>query len=230
MRTLAVDTATGVCGIGLSVDGHPLLELIMNQGLTHTKVLMEGVRCILALAKWELSDLDALAVTRGPGSFTGLRIGISTMKGLARALDKPLVGVSSLEVLARQAPEGYPLICPMIDARRKEVYWSLYRRFEDGLKRTHAEQAGRAADAADRVEEPCLFIGNGATLYAPSIRERKQDAAFMTEAALNALRPGVVATLASNRMAKGFREEISQFRPVYLRKSDAELGSQAEEP
>ena len=230
MRTLAVDTATEVCGIGLSVDGRPQLELIIDQGVTHTKVLMEGVRSILALAQWELSDLNALAVVRGPGSFTGLRIGISTMKGLASALDKPLVGISSLEVLAHQAPEGYPLVCPMIDARRKEVYWSLYRRSEDGLEHAYAEQAGRAAYAADRVDAPCLFIGNGAMLYASLIRERRQDAAFMAEAALNAIRPGLVATLASNRIAEGFREEIDQFGPVYLRKSDAELGRQADSP
>lgn len=222
MRILAVDTATEVCGIGLSADGRSRLELIINQGMTHTKVLMEGIRTILALAKWELTELDALAVARGPGSFTGLRIGISTMKGIARSLDKPLVGVSSLEVLARQAPQGHPLVCPMIDARRKEVYWSLYRQSEDGLTQIHPEQAGSAIDALDQVDGQCLFIGNGAALYAPVINKRHQDAVFMTETTLNAPRPGLVAVLATKLMVTDGGEDIAHFKPVYLRKSDAE--------
>ena len=222
MRILAVDTATEVCGIGLSADGQSRLELVFSRGMTHTKVLMEGIHTILSLAKWEPTELDALAVTRGPGSFTGLRIGISTMKGIARSLDKPLVGVSSLEVLARQAPQGQPLVCPMIDARRKEVYWSLYRQSEDGLMQTHPEQAGSAIDALDQVDGRCLFIGNGAVLYAPVINRQRQDAVFMGETELNAPRPSIVAVLARELMAKGLCEDIALFKPVYLRKSDAE--------
>jgi tRNA threonylcarbamoyladenosine biosynthesis protein TsaB len=224
MRILAVDTATEICGIGLSADGRSRMELILDQGMTHTKVLMEGIHALLALAETAPSDLDALAVTRGPGSFTGLRIGISAMKGMAHALGIPLLGVSSLEVLARQAPEGDTLVCPMIDARRREVYWSLYRRSEEGLKQVHPERVGPADDALDEVDAPCLFIGNGARLYTAMLKERRQDAVFMAEIALNIPRPALVASLAEKRMTAGQQEDILQFRPVYLRESDAELG------
>lgn len=223
MRILAVDTATEVCGIGLAADGRSQLELIINQGITHTKILMEGIHSALALAQWHLTDLDALAVTCGPGSFTGLRIGVSTMKGIARALDLRLVGVSSLDVLARQAPEGNPLVCPMIDARRREVYWSMYRRVDHGLQRVSPEQVGPAVEALDRVSAPCLFIGNGARLYAATIRECIGDKAlFVAEGPLNALRPCLVAELAAALVKEGAHGEIASVNPVYLRKSDAE--------
>lgn len=228
MRILSVDTATEVCGIGLAVDGRSQLESIIDQGMTHTKILMEGIHNALSSAQWSPADLDALAVTRGPGSFTGLRIGISTMKGLARALDIPLVGVSSLEVLAHQAWEGHPLVCPMIDARRREVYWSLYRRSKNSLIQVHPEKAGPADDVLHQIDAPCLFIGNGAILYAAAIKERIQDEAFfVSEAALNAPRPGFVAQLATPLVAKRAYEDIAHFKPVYLRKSDAELSKDA---
>ena len=223
MRMLSVDTATDVCGLGLSVGGCSKLELMLTQKLTHATILLEGIRNALALAKWDLAELDALAVTRGPGSFTGLRIGISTMKGIALALDKPLIGVSSLEVLAHQAPQGFPLVCPMIDARRKEVYWSLYRRSESGLELAQPEQAGSVSEATGHIDAPCLFIGSGAALYAPKLKEQWEESAFLKGAELNAPRPGVIAHLAAVRMEQGLLEDIRQFKPVYLRKADAQL-------
>lgn len=223
MRMLCVDTSTEVCGIGLAVDGRCQLEMMLSPGLTHTRVLMEGIRTAMALLRWETTELDAVAVTRGPGSFTGLRIGISAVKGLAFALGKPLIGVSSLEVLAHQAPEGYPAVCPMIDARRKEVYWSLFHRTDHGLQRVCEERAGAAADAAGRVAGRCLFIGNGALLYAKELKARCPDAEVAGATELNMPRPSVVARLAAMQMAKGTIEDVHGFRPVYLRRSDAEI-------
>jgi len=224
MKMLCVDTATEVCGIGLAVDGRCELEVMLTSGLTHTKVLMEGIQTAMALLGWETTELDAVAVTRGPGSFTGLRIGISAVKGLAFALGKPLIGVSSLEVLAHQAPDGYPVVCPIIDARRKEVYWSLFHRTDQGLQRVCEERAGAAADAAGQAADRCFFIGNGALLYAKELKARCPDAGFAGAAELNMPRPAVVARLAGRRMAAGLIEDVRSFRPVYLRKSDAEIG------
>ena len=116
MRLLALDTATETCGIALLVDGGIQAELNFFHGQTHAKHLMSGVEAVLELTGVPLNDIDGFAVTRGPGSFTGLRIGISTVKGLALAMGKPVVGISSLDVLARQADNSQEWICPMIDA------------------------------------------------------------------------------------------------------------------
>ncbi|MFZ1984101.1 MAG: tRNA (adenosine(37)-N6)-threonylcarbamoyltransferase complex dimerization subunit type 1 TsaB [Desulfatitalea sp.] len=224
MRILAVDTATEVCGLALFVNGQVMAERSIAQGVTHSKVLMEALSTLLQEAGLDMATLDGLAVTRGPGSFTGLRIGISTVKGLVLATGKPLVGVSTLAVLAHQAPGGTPWVCPMIDARRKEVYWSLYRRQGDNLLRMLPEQAGSVVDAVNQLgREPCLFIGNGAQLYAAVIGERLARTARLADAGLHALQPGMVARLGAQRLAQGHRDDVRRFIPVYLRPSDAQV-------
>lgn len=224
MRILAVDTATEVCGLALFVNGQVKAERSIAQGVTHTKLLMGALSALLQEAGMDIAALDGLAVTRGPGSFTGLRIGISTVKGLALATGKPLVGVSTLAVLAHQAPGGTSWVCPMIDARRKEVYWSLYRRQGDDLLRMLPEQAGSVVDAVTQLgREPCLFIGNGAQLYAAVIGERLAQTAQLADARLHALQPGMVARLGAQCLAQGHRDDVHRFVPVYLRPSDARI-------
>lgn len=224
MRILVVDTATEVCGVAVSVDGRLVAELIMDQGTTHTQVLMDNVRAALHQANLEVGMLDAFGVTRGPGSFTGLRIGVSTVKGLAAATGKPLAGVSTLAVLAHQAGQGPDSVCPMIDARRGQVYWSVYHRQDGGLERTVGERAGSAGEVAQFINGPCLFIGNGARLYAKVLQERLKHPAVFAGAEEHAVRPGILAQLALHRIEQGLYEDLHRFTPVYLRKSDAELG------
>lgn len=221
MHILAVDTATEVCGVAVAADGHVLAALAVSRGRTHTRVLMEGIRAVLDIVRLDMGMVDAFAVTQGPGSFTGLRIGISTVKGLALATQKPLVGVSTLSVLAHQAPEGTPWVCPMIDARRQQVYWSLYRRRGNDLVRVLPEQVGAPPDVAAHVDGPCLFIGNGAHLHGPMLRERLADWALWAGAETNTILPAAVVRLAWRRLQQGAQEDVHRFAPVYLRKPDA---------
>lgn len=227
MRLLALDTATENCGIGLAVDGRMQVELGLAHGQTHARHLMAGVKAVLELAGIRLRDLDAFAVTCGPGSFTGLRIGISTVKGMALALGKPMAGVSTLAVLAHQAdgPEG--LICPMIDARRREVYWSLYRKTTNGIEPVEPEQVGPAARAAEKIDGPCMFMGNGALVYRDVLENHLSHPAQWGSASNSALRIAWVARLAWQRLEMGESDDVRGLSPVYLRKSDAEINAVA---
>jgi tRNA threonylcarbamoyladenosine biosynthesis protein TsaB len=220
---LAVDTATEICGIALVVDGRVHAELILSRGITHTQSVLSATDAVLAITGLKTGDLDAYAVTRGPGSFTGLRIGISTVKGLAFATAKPMVGISSLAVLAHQAPGSADLVCPMMDARRNEVYWTLYRRGNDGMKAIMAERVGPATGIVGAVQEACQFIGNGVPSYRSVIQSALNYPAQWAGSELNSLRPAVLARLAWQRFEAGDTDDPRTFEPVYLRKSDAEL-------
>lgn len=220
---LAVDTATEICGVALAVDGRVKAELILNNGVTHTQSIMAAIETVLDMTGMEIGSIDAYAVTRGPGGFTGLRIGISTVKGLSLATGKPMVGVSSLEVLAHQASADAGLICPMMDARRNELYWTLYQREGTDTRSVLAEQVGPAADMAEKIDRPCYFIGNGVAQYRSTIEERLTKPARWAKHELNGIRPSVLAQLALQRFSEGKIDDVRNFTPVYLRKSDAEL-------
>ena len=226
MRILALDTATEVCGLALWTNGQVQAERSITQGLTHTKVLMQALQELLQESGTQVSDLDAWVVTQGPGSFTGLRIGISAGKGLALATGKPLVGVSTLSVLAHQAQAQAAWICPMIDARRHQVYWSLFRRQGDDLVPVLPERAGSVEEALTLIDDqgPCLFIGNGARLYSGMIQARLGEKALAADA-LHDLQPGMVACLGSRRLTQGAAESLHRFTPVYLRSADAQMPS-----
>lgn len=222
-RLLAVDTATQSCGVAILADGLLHTELILSHGGTHTKQVLAAVDAVLNLEGSTLAQIDAFAVTRGPGSFTGLRIGISTVKGLALATGKPIIGISSLDVLAHQAVGDAACVCPMIDARRNEIYWCVYRRAGDKLVASSEEQVGPVDKLARQIEGPCVFIGNAVPQYAVQLAELVNQAIQWNSEANHAIRPAVLARLAWQRFQKDDADDTGCFSPVYLRKSDAEM-------
>ncbi len=221
-KLLAVDTATEICGVAIIADGCIQAELSLYRGGTHTKHILTAIDAVLSLSGVGLFDIDAFAVTRGPGSFTGLRIGISTMKGLAFSTGKPIVGVSSLDLLAHQAGGESALVCPMIDARRNEIYWCVYRRKGDALTRLSGEHVGSIENLAGQIDGACMFIGNAAPLYASQLARLVKHAIQWPAAINNAIRPAVLAHLAWQRFQRGHVDDVETFVPVYIRKSDAE--------
>lgn len=226
-RMLAVDTATEIGGVALIVDGQVRSELILNQRVTHSRSIMAAIDAVLNLNHMDIQQIDAYAATRGPGSFTGLRIGISTVKGLAMAAAKPLVGISSLAVLAHQAPPMSDLVCPIMDARRNEVYWSLYQRDGKGhLNAVMDEQVGPVSTVVEAIDRNCCFIGNGLSPYRDVIERAFTEPMQWADHMSNGIRPSVLAKLAWQRMADGGNDDIRTFSPVYLRKSDAEMSRQ----
>jgi tRNA threonylcarbamoyladenosine biosynthesis protein TsaB len=223
MRILAIDTATDVCGLALAEDDRLELEVSMAHGQTHAKFLMKAVEQMLALSGWDLADIDGFVVSKGPGSFTGLRIGISTVKGLVMAAGKLMVGVSTLEVLAHQVAGMSEWVCPMLDARRHEVYWSLYRLEGQALVKVAPEKVGPVEEVIPALPGPCTFIGNGSCLYREKIRHALKNSSVWAPDGLHGIRPGVLAQRGWRRLQSGQVEDVRSFGPTYIRKSDAEL-------
>ena len=223
MRILAVDTATTSCSVAIVDKTSLLSEFTLAKEETHSKHLMDMIKAALRMSGLNFSDLDGFAVTRGPGSFTGLRIGISTIKGLAVASEKPVVGVSSLETLALQVSYSRDLICPILDARRGEVYFSRYRFLNGHLKKQTKERVAPPDQAVEDLNESCLFVGNGALLYKEMILEKMGELASFAPLIQNTIRASTMAYLSMAKFENNDTDDIEKILPYYIRKSDAEL-------
>ena len=223
MKLLAVDTATPSCSVAVSENGSLLAEINVNNRQTHSRHLNVMIRQAVELAGITYADVEGFAVTQGPGSFTGLRIGMSAVKGLAAAYDRPIVGIPTLEALALQIDVSEGLICPMIDARRGEIYFAGFCINNGILKQKLPTQVGGLKKILDDLQLPCTFVGNGAVLYQKEIIDVMQDRARFAAAGLNNIRAGTVARLGHQRILEGDVDDIATLVPTYLRKSDAEL-------
>jgi tRNA threonylcarbamoyladenosine biosynthesis protein TsaB len=223
MRILALDTATESCSVAIVEDQTLLAEVTEANRQTHARYLMDLIRTALLMARVELKDIEGIAVSRGPGSFTGLRIGIGTAKGLAEALGKPLVGVSSLKALALQAGVVSQLIFALIDARRGEVYYAAYHQEHGSLVDVVEESVGPPAAALEKVVAPCLFIGNGAMRYKSFFAGRLGAMPGVAWAPENIIRAAAVARLGHERLCNGDFDDVAAFAPLYLRPSDAQV-------
>ncbi len=223
MKILSVDTSTTSCSVAIVDKESLVVEITNNRRQTHSKHLMDMINMVIGLSGLGLSDVDGFAVTRGPGTFTGLRIGVSSVKGLAVASGKPVVGVSSLDALALQASTYSNLICPLLDARRGEVYFSRYR-FQDGyLKKEIKEQALSPEDAVRGLNEPCMFLGNGAILYKKILLRKLGASAAFAPPFQNTIRASTVAHLSLDRFLKKDTDDAASLVPYYIRKPDAIL-------
>ena len=223
MKVLAVDTATNSCSVALTDNGLVSAELTTLKDQTHSKHLMELIDSVFEIAGVGVREMDGFAVTIGPGSFTGLRIGISTIKGLAHAVGKPVVGISSLKALAWQCADKKHLIYPFLDARRGEVYWATYRFEGAHLVQKEPERATAPEAALDHIKNPCVFIGNGAQLYRQQIKAKLGSFAHFAPKDNDILRASSIAFLSIERFNAGDIDEAAGLMPHYIRKSDAEL-------
>lgn len=229
MRILSVDTATVSCCVGILDDDRVLAEVTNEKRQTHSRHLMTMIDAALGMAGLRIDELDAFGVTRGPGSFTGVRIGVSTVQGLARGISKPVVGVSSLEALAHQSRSDQYLICPMMDARRGEVYTSLYRSEKQGLNRLIEETVCSPDYLARQIDGACLLVGNGSSTYREVIRGMLGDRAVFAAPALNRVRAETVGRLALQTIRNAEQDVSDLLVPHYIRPSDAETNQSKKE-
>lgn len=225
MILLAFDTATESCSVALTENSRLLAEINLVNTETHSRHLARLIHDVCRLAGIELGRIDGYAVTRGPGSFTGLRIGISTAIGLSQASGKPLAGVSTLHTLAAQATAPSQSVCSMIDARRGEVYFSLFKRAKHHLKTQLPEQVSKVQDAIETIDGPCIFVGSGAAHYRAEISDRMGEAAQFASEINNIIRAATVAALAQEQLMRGETDDVMHFTPTYLRKSDAQINT-----
>ncbi len=197
---------------------------------THANQLWKIIFFLLEQAEWDLPDIDLWAVTIGPGSFTGLRIGIATIKGLALATEKPIVGISTLEALAFSFPYCPHLICPTIDARKKEVFCATFRSDPQGKINPVGEPRNIKPQAlVQEIKEPVLLVGNGARLYQDFFKESLGPLALFPEPHLHLIPPIALGLLAGVRFQQGLSSSPEEIRLLYIRPSDAQCakGSKA---
>ena len=223
MKILAADTSTRTCSVALIQNDALIAETTTGMRETHSKHLMDMIDQLLTQARLDINALDALAVVKGPGSFTGLRIGISTVKGLAAATGIPVYGISALEALAWQCKGYATRIYPMIDARRDEVYTAGYRVTDKGLDKQMAEQVGAPDKVVKAMETPCLCIGTGALLYRELLEAHLGSDVASAPAMRHHVQASSVAYLAWQKIEQGGLDKNDQITPDYLRKSDAEI-------
>ena len=220
MLILAFESSAKAASAALVRDGKLLSQYSQCSGLTHSRTLLPMGEDMLKNAELSMSDADLLAVAHGPGSFTGVRIGVSMVKGLAWALDKPCVGVSTLEAMAWHGLAAGGLICPVMDARRSQVYNALVR-IEDGRPvRLTADRPLSLAELAEELRalnERAFLVGDGAELTEVFLREQGIDCVLAPEN-LRMQDAWGVAMAAADKTPGGPDELL----PVYLRLSQAE--------
>jgi tRNA threonylcarbamoyladenosine biosynthesis protein TsaB len=222
MRLLALETATLAGGAALLDDGCLVGESRLNIALTHSERLMLIVDRLLHECGWEAASLDGLAVSIGPGSFTGLRVGAATAKGLALALEVPVAPVPTLDALAATLPFANAPVCPLIDARKNEVYCSLYRWTGAAMEREWEYLALPPEAAAARLPEPVIVLGDGVAACRPYLAGRG-DGLREADAVRSLPSPAAVGALGHAILAAGGGIPAERLAPLYLRPSEAEL-------
>lgn len=218
MKILAVDTSGPVCGVAVAEDQHILSEMTVLNKRTHSTNLMPMIEEVLQAAGMTLADMDRIVAVVGPGSFTGIRIGVSTVKGLAHGAGKPCIGVDALEALALSAGDFDGLVCPIQDARAGQVYGAVFRNGERLMEDTPI----KLEDYVEQLKtlgERYLFTGDGMDVHRGRLTELLGDRACFPEAHLNHLRPSAVAVLG---MKAEKTEDYLSLMPNYLRAPNAE--------
>ena len=229
MKVLAIDSSGLVATVAVVEDNELLAEYTTNYKKTHSQTLLPMLEHVKEMIDLDLNTVDYLAVAAGPGSFTGLRIGSATVKGLGLALNKPVVEVPTLEGLAYNLCGTGHLVCPLMDARRNQVYTGIYE-FEaeehTWQMKTVKEQC--AVDVAEIIEEcnklgrPVIFLGDGVPVYEAKIVELCQVPYTFAPAGMNRQRAAAVAALAVKYAGEGKVVSAAEHAPEYLRKSQAE--------
>jgi tRNA threonylcarbamoyladenosine biosynthesis protein TsaB len=239
MRVLGIDTATATASVALVENGTIVADECYSQtscspeskinrpNAGHAEIILPLIESVLAVARCSFVNVDAMAVSIGPGSFTGLRIGLSTVKGIAYRWQHPVAGVSTLWANAARVTGFVGVVCSLFDARKKEVYVSFFRRSADALTRLTEDRLAPLSSVLDQARNLAggaagLFIGDGATRYEDMIRDSlgKQSRCCAGEGYPSIA--SAVARLGEERLQSSGGDFLSEMAPVYLRLSEAE--------
>lgn len=224
MRILAFETSAKAASVALTENGKLMGECYQNTGMTHSQTLMVMAQDLLRQCGWDISSLDGLAVAEGPGSFTGVRIGMAAAKGMAWGAELPCYGVSTLEAMAVSfgAWQGY--VCPVMDARRAQVYNALFHAERGQLRRVTPDRAISLSELAEEIKnlaEPIFLVGDGSILCYNTLLETVPGLVLPPEHRMHQRAAGVA--LAAERIAAaGNAGDAASLVPNYLRLSQAE--------
>ncbi|HBG20265.1 MAG TPA: tRNA (adenosine(37)-N6)-threonylcarbamoyltransferase complex dimerization subunit type 1 TsaB [Desulfobulbaceae bacterium] len=224
---LSIDTATPCSSVALTLgtrqDGRVVAAFSLTGKVTHSRRLLSVIDLLMVETARTWQDIDGIAISIGPGSFTGLRIGMATAKGLAAAAGKILIGISTLDALASKCVSD-KLICAVLDARKKEVYAAFYRLGDDGLVARVSEQAVlQPQELAAQVTEPVIMVGDGALVYGDFFRTLLGERVMLAPAQLHEPSAASLGLLAGEKLLRGELLDLAEGVPTYIRSSDAEL-------
>lgn len=223
MKILTLDTSGPVAGAALMENGVITHEVTASHGLTHSQTAMVMVDQCLDAAGLTAKDIDLFAAVAGPGSFTGVRIGVCAVRALAHAWNKPALSVDSLETLAMNGFGFHGIICPILDARRGQVYCAAFR-FEEGKlpQRVLNDDAMALGDFLDKLpqNEKLLFLGDGLKVHFPAISKKLGERAIAAPAHMAYLRAAAACEIAANRAEEA--KDCKELLPIYLRAPQAE--------
>lgn len=224
MKILGLDTSTMMTTCAVMEDDMLLGEFSLSLDMSHSEALVPMIGELMDNLGMKVGDMDGFAVSTGPGSFTGLRIGLATAKGFAHVTGKPIVGVSSLEALADNF-YGHPLVVPMMDARRDRVFTAIYG-LENGISKTLLEPDALEVDRLIKLigesYKKVVLVGDGATRYEKELRDGLDEKAFFAPGPLNLTRASSVCRLGRIRLLKGESDDLFTMSPDYLRDSQAQ--------
>lgn len=228
MKILAVDTSSNVASAAIVDDNKLVCECVLNNKLTHSQTIMPIIDEVFKKSELNPLDIDVFAVSNGPGSFTGLRIGVTTIKGLAHAVNKPVCGVNTLEALAYNLPFCPYIIAPIMDARREQVYNAFYK-WESGVLKEIAEPRAISLDDCMNellnIGEKVVFLGDGVSVFRDKIKDTLKEQALFAPQLACTQRAACVAEAAKNKETINY----GKLAPLYLRKSQAEREAEERE-
>ena len=233
MNILMIDTSGPACGVALMKDGAIVYEAQLVSGRTHSQRVMPMVDTALSMSDMQMSDIDLFGAVLGPGSFTGVRIGVSTVKALAHAAGKPCIGVDALHALAANVSGFDGVVCPILDARAQQVYGAMVRA-GDVPQRLMDDEAMKLVDfleLVDKTGENALFLGDGVAPLRARIEERLGSRAQFVSAQHMNLRAGSACALAA-KLAETDEQAVVDYihlLPLYLRAPQAERERAARE-
>lgn len=221
MIVFGIDTCCMSATAALLSDDRLIAQVVLNNNKTHSQKIMPLVEFMLKQADLKASDIDCFAAAVGPGSFTGVRIGVATAKALAYATDKPCVAVSTLKALSYNVPEFDGIICPILDARREQVYNALFKGRER-LCDDRALSIDGLLDELIHTDDKIMFLGDGLPVFADKINERLKDRAVFASASQRMNLASSVAQIGYEEFLSGNTIDNSDLVPEYLRLSQAE--------
>jgi len=225
MNILAFETSGRAASVAVMKDKRIIGEIMVSTRLNHSEKLMPMIDELLKKTETRISDIDFIALGVGPGSFTGIRIGVSTAKGLALALKIPIVAVSSLKTLAFGLAYSSVLLCPIMDARRNQVYGGVYRWENSGLSEVIKEDVydfGELLLALEKLNCPLMLLGEDIGRFNEQMKEALGEKAILGLPQNSFPRAAAVAGLAIKKIENNELEDAFTLRPLYFRKAEAE--------
>ncbi|MEA3454498.1 MAG: tRNA (adenosine(37)-N6)-threonylcarbamoyltransferase complex dimerization subunit type 1 TsaB [Candidatus Caldatribacteriota bacterium] len=226
MKILGINTSTKFCNLGLIEDEDVLIKYTIN-GLKkkHSSILVPAIKDLLKTMGLKMEEINGIAISIGPGSFTGLRIGLCVAKGLCYACSLPLLGITTLDAMAFPLKEIPYLICPLLESKKDEIYDVVFRG-GDSLHRVmdyKCEDIQSLLVRLSPLKEKIIFLGDGIKKYRDIIKEKIGKDALFIDSQLNLPVATSIAFLGLNKLKKGEEDDISTITPFYLRKSEAEI-------